>query len=187
MSYTGPSHTGPGHTGSGHSSPRHTGPGYVSLRYTVVDSPIGPLTLAESDGAVAGLWMAAQSPTDLGGRDGTVLPALREQLAGWFAGELTDFDVPLAATGTAFQQRVWVALRTIPYGATWTYGQLAAAIGNPAASRAVGLANGRNPISIVVPCHRVVGSGGALTGYAGGIERKRWLLDHEAGRADRLF
>lgn len=176
------SHTGPSHTGPGHSSPRHS-----SLRHTVVDSPIGPLTLVESDGAVAGLWTAAQSPTDLGGRNGTVLPALREQLASWFAGELTEFDVLLAARGTAFQQRVWAALRTIPYGATWTYGQLAAAIGSPAASRAVGLANGRNPISIVVPCHRVVGSSGALTGYAGGIERKRWLLDHEAGRADRLF
>jgi len=176
------SHTGPGHTGPGPSSLRYSSP-----RHTVVDSPIGPLTLVESDGAVAGLWTDAQSPTDLGGRDGRVLPALREQLAGWFAGELNEFDVPLAVAGTAFQQRVWVALRTIPYGDTWTYGELAAAIGNPAASRAVGLANGRNPISIVVPCHRVVGSSGALTGYAGGIERKRWLLDHEADRADRLF
>ena len=160
---------------------------HPGLSYTVVDSPLGPLTLVGRDGAVVGLWTAAQSPTDLGDRDDRVLPALREQLAGWFAGELTDFDVPLAPAGTPFQQRVWAALRTIPYGATWTYGQLAATVGNPAASRAVGLANGRNPICVVVPCHRVVGSNGALTGYAGGVERKRWLLDHEAGRSDRSF
>jgi len=84
--------------------------------------------------------------------------------------------------GTPFQRQVWAGLRTIPYGETWSYGELAAAIGRPGASRAVGLANGRNPVSVVVPCHRVVGSGGSLTGYGGGLERKKWLLDLEAGR-----
>jgi methylated-DNA-[protein]-cysteine S-methyltransferase len=104
-----------------------------------------------------------------------------EQLREYFAGERSEFDLPLAPGGTAFQQRVWQALRTIPYGTTTSYGAIARAIGRPTASRAVGMANGRNPIGIVVPCHRVVGSTGALTGYGGGIERKEWLIAHEAG------
>ena len=94
-----------------------------------------------------------------------------------------DFDLPVTAAGTDFQQRVWALLRTIPYGRTWSYGQLAAALGQPGASRAVGLANGRNPVSIVVPCHRVVGSDGAITGYGGGVARKQKLLDLERGAA----
>jgi methylated-DNA-[protein]-cysteine S-methyltransferase len=152
--------------------------------HAVVDSPLGPLTLVEQDGAVVGLYMADQRhrPEIEGPRDDTVLPALQEQLGGYWRRELKDFDVPLKMAGTPFQQGVWAALRTIPYGETWTYGELALAIGNPAARRAVGLANGRNPVSVVVPCHRVVGSGGSLTGYGGGLTRKQWLLDLEAGR-----
>lgn len=158
----------------------HTGLRHTGLRHTVVDSPVGPLTLVARDGEVVGLWMTS-SPADVGDRDDLVLPALREQLQEYFAGTRTAFDVPLAAAGTPFQQAAWAVLRTIPYGATWTYGELATTLGRPGASRAVGLANGRNPVAIVVPCHRVVGADGTLTGYSGGIERKRWLLDHEAG------
>lgn len=151
--------------------------------HTVVDSPIGPLTLVGDDGAVAALLMGSPGATAVGERDSTVLAPLREQLDAYWARELTEFDVLLAATGTPFQQQVWAALRRIPYGATWSYGRLAAELGQPTASRAVGLANGRNPIGIVVPCHRVIGARGKLTGYAGGVERKRFLLDLESGNA----
>jgi O-6-methylguanine DNA methyltransferase len=150
---------------------------------TVVDSPVGPLTLVAEDDALAGLYMADQRhrPALDHPRDDGLLPAVKEQLNAYWAGDLTEFDLPLAMAGTPFQQQVWVALATIPYGETWSYGQLADAIGRPSASRAVGLANGKNPICIVIPCHRVVGSTGSLTGYAGGIERKTWLLAHERG------
>jgi methylated-DNA-[protein]-cysteine S-methyltransferase len=104
-----------------------------------------------------------------------------DQLAAYFAGELVTFDVRLRLEGTSFQQQVWAGLLEIPYGATTSYGDLATRIGNPKASRAVGLANGRNPIAIIVPCHRVIGSSGSLTGYGGGLDRKRSLLDLEAG------
>ncbi len=113
-------------------------------------------------------------------RDAGAASPVAEQLREYFAGERERFDVPLAARGTEFQRRVWEALRAIPYGETASYGQIARAVGRPAASRAVGAANGRNPISIVVPCHRVVGAGGALTGYGGGLDRKARLLDLEA-------
>ena len=153
--------------------------------HTVVDSPIGALTLVAEGDALAGLYLTEQRhlpPTTAHGpRDDTLLPALREQLIDYWAGELHHFDVPLAMVGTPFQVRVWTALQTIPYAGTWSYGRLATEIGQPNASRAVGLANGRNPISIVVPCHRVVGSGGRLTGYGGGLARKQFLLDLEAG------
>lgn len=158
----------------------------VVTSHTVVDSPLGPLTLRAEDGVLSGLYMTEHrhgpAPDTLGTRDDDGLPGVREQLASYFAGELTAFDLPLAVRGTAFQQRVWAALREIPYGATTSYGELAGAIGRPSAVRAVGLANGRNPVSIVVPCHRVVGAGGALTGYGGGVERKRALLDLERRR-----
>jgi methylated-DNA-[protein]-cysteine S-methyltransferase len=108
-----------------------------------------------------------------------VLKQARRELDDYFAGKLTRFTVGTAAHGTPFQQRVWAALRRIPYGATRTYGEQAAAIGSPRASRAVGLANGRNPIAIIVPCHRVIGSNGSLTGFGGGLHRKRFLLDLE--------
>lgn len=151
--------------------------------HTIVDSPVGPLTLVDEDGALAGLYMDLQrhapDPALHGDRDDDVLPQLREQLAAYWTGALREFDVPLHLPGTPFRMRVWAALREIPYGETWSYGKLAAHLGDPNASRAVGLANGRNPIGIVVPCHRVVGANGSLVGYGGGVERKRWLLDHE--------
>ena len=105
-----------------------------------------------------------------------------EQLGAYFAGELTRFDVDLTLAGTQFQRRVWTALQTIPYGETRSYGEIAEQIGAPGASRAVGLANGRNPIGIIVPCHRVIGASGSLTGYGGGLERKKALLDLEKSR-----
>lgn len=154
--------------------------------HTLLDSPVGPLIAIAQDGALAALYVREQhhlpDPATLGSRDDSVLPGLREQLAAYFRGELREFDVPLVAVGTPFQREVWTALRAVPYGATCTYGDLAAAVGRPKAVRAVGGANGRNPIFLVVPCHRVVGAGGALTGYAGGLERKRWLLAHECGQ-----
>jgi methylated-DNA-[protein]-cysteine S-methyltransferase len=120
----------------------------------------------------------------------TTTPLLREaerQLRAYFAGELRQFDLPLDPQGTPFQQQVWAALREIPYGEVRSYGQIAAAIGNPKACRAVGMANHRNPLPILIPCHRVCGSDGSLTGYGGGIERKKWLLELELGvRRDRL-
>jgi methylated-DNA-[protein]-cysteine S-methyltransferase len=157
--------------------------------HTVLDSPLGPLTVVVEDDHLVGLYVeqgldkalersaALGTPSDPA--DVPFLQAVADQLAAYFRGELTEFDLPVAATGTPFQQRVWEALQRIPYGETWSYGRLAAEIGNPAASRAVGAANGRNPVSIVVPCHRVIGSTGALTGYAGGLTTKEQLLSHE--------
>ena len=157
--------------------------------HTTIDSPVGPLTLVARDGSLTGLYMHEQrhrpQPETFGVRDDGAEPfaAAARQLAEYFAGTRTAFDLPLAPAGTPFQQRVWAALREIPYGETTSYGELAERIGSPGAARAVGLANGRNPIGIVVPCHRVVGSTGALTGYGGGIETKRRLLDFERGAA----
>jgi methylated-DNA-[protein]-cysteine S-methyltransferase len=116
-------------------------------------------------------------------RDDTAFEDARAQLAEYFAGTRRTFELPLHPAGTPFQQRVWGALRDIPYGETASYGQTAAAVGAPSAARAVGLANGQNPISIVVPCHRVVGADGSLTGYGGGLPAKQWLLAHEASHA----
>jgi methylated-DNA-[protein]-cysteine S-methyltransferase len=155
--------------------------------HVVVDSPVGPLTLVASAGAVAGLYMTDQRhrpPGESFGEpaddpDGEPFAAASRQLREYFGGERTGFDLPLALDGTAFQRRVWAALQEIPYGHTVSYGQLADRIGQPSASRAVGLANGKNPVGIIVPCHRVVGADGGLTGYGGGIERKRYLLAHE--------
>ena len=150
-----------------------------------LSSPVGRLTLvAEDVGLVAILW---EDDDPLRVRLGTtqtdpthaVLAETGRQLDAYFAGTRTMFDLPLAPRGTAFQQAVWRALLAIPFGETRSYAQIARAIGRPTATRAVGAANGRNPISIVAPCHRVVGSGGALTGFAGGLAAKRWLLDHE--------
>jgi len=151
-----------------------------------VDSPIGPLTLVADGGKLVGLYMAVAGhepdPAMLGepaGPADPVIAATTRQLADYFAGSLTRFDLPVAFTGTEFQQAVWTALQAIPYGATISYGELAMRIGQPSASRAVGLANGKNPVSIIVPCHRVVGSTGDLTGYGGGLNRKQYLLDFE--------
>ena len=153
--------------------------------HTVTDSPVGPLTLVAEDGVLAGLYMDGQrhlpGPVAFGARDDAALPDVREQLAAYFVRDLKEFDLPLATGGTPFQASVWAALREVPYGATCTYADLAAAVGRPTAVRAVGAANGRNPVCLVVPCHRVVGADGSLTGYAGGVERKQWLLDLERG------
>jgi methylated-DNA-[protein]-cysteine S-methyltransferase len=153
------------------------------LAHTMMDSPIGPLTLVAVDGALTGLYMDRQryrpGTETFGDRDHAPFAQAIEQLEAYFAGRLTDFDLPLALVGTPFQRLVWEALRKVPYGQTVSYGQLADRLGRPSAARAVGLANGHNPISIIVPCHRVVGAKGDLTGYGGGLERKRHLLDFE--------
>jgi methylated-DNA-[protein]-cysteine S-methyltransferase len=159
----------------------------MTVHTTHIPSPVGDLVAAGSDDGLVGLWFPdhrGSVPADPAWRrDDGAFAALTEQLGEYFAGERTDFDVRLAPAGTAFQRQVWDALREIPYGETRSYGEIAARLGlAAAASRAVGLANGRNPISIIVPCHRVIGATGALTGYAGGVECKRYLLDLEAGR-----
>jgi methylated-DNA-[protein]-cysteine S-methyltransferase len=160
-----------------------------ALTHTVLDSPVGPLTLVADGEALAGLYMAGQRhrppEESFGPRDDgpEVFARAAEQLDAYFAGTLTAFDLPLRLAGTAFQRRVWAGLSRIPYGTVLSYGELAARLGSPGASRAVGLANGRNPVGIIVPCHRVVGASGSLTGYGGGLERKRFLLDHERGAA----
>ena len=137
-----------------------------------IETPIGPLTLQADEAAVTAIRFGAD-----GARDASpLLDAAEAQLREYFAGARRTFDLPLAPHGTAFQQRVWAALRAIPYGETRTYGELAAAIDSPNASRAVGMANHRNPIPIIIPCHRVIGANGTLTGYAGGLEIKRRLL-----------
>ena len=153
-----------------------------------VKSPLGWLRLLAEEGALVGLYMEEHCPAPpavLAG-DGRSDPLLREaaaQLTAWFAGERAAFELPLRPRGTPFQRAVWQALRAIPPGETRTYGQVAAAVGRPAAVRAVGAAVGRNPLSVFIPCHRVVGAGGTLTGFAGGLARKRWLLEHERRRS----
>lgn len=155
--------------------------------HTVIDSPTGELTLVADDGVLAGLYMERQRhrprQETFGERDESHFGPVIEQLAAYFEGTRREFDLPLALRGTPFQQTVWRALGMIPYGETITYGELAEQIGRPNAARAVGLANGKNPIGIVIPCHRVIGSTGDLTGYGGGLARKRWLLDFERGGA----
>ncbi len=150
---------------------------------TTVDSPIGPLTLTAADGLLTGMHMHEQRHAPAAApewrRDDAWFTQVTGQLKAYFAGELTRFDLPMRLCGTEFQRQVWSGLQAIPYGETISYGELARRVGNPGASRAVGLANGRNPIAIVVPCHRVIGSNGQLTGYGGGIDRKVWLLEHE--------
>lgn len=155
------------------------------MTYTIIDSPIGPLTLVRNEAGISGVFMPDHRPAPdeatFGERDDDAFADAAQQFGEYWAGERTGFDLPLAPAGTDFQLRVWNALRSIPYGETRTYGWIAEALGQPTAVRAVGLANSRNPLSIIVPCHRVVGASGALTGYAGGVDRKRFLLDHEAG------
>jgi methylated-DNA-[protein]-cysteine S-methyltransferase len=156
--------------------------------YALLPSPLGELIVTgDGEQRVTGLDFADScDATDVQTRftrDDAAFEAVAKQLAAYFAGELITFDVPLAVSGTAFQQRVWTALQGIPFGSTTTYGTLAAQLGDPRATRAVGAANGRNPISIIIPCHRVVGADGRLTGYGGGMHRKRWLLAHERGES----
>ncbi|AYV30715.1 methylated-DNA--[protein]-cysteine S-methyltransferase [Streptomyces sp. CJ_13] len=159
-----------------------------SKQHTVVDSPYGPLTLVASDGVLSGLYMTGQrhrpAEESFGERVAAgeePFPAVVAQLTAYFAGELTEFTVPVRLEGTEFQRSVWEQLVRIPYGETWSYGELAARLGKPNASRAVGLANGKNPVGIIVPCHRVIGASGGMTGYGGGVDRKVRLLDFEAG------
>jgi methylated-DNA-[protein]-cysteine S-methyltransferase len=149
-----------------------------------VPSPIGPIRLTEAGNALTGVFMlkhkhgpAGFSPEERG--DSPLLEEAARQLAAYFDGTLTKFDLPLVPEGSDFQRQVWDELRRIPFGETTSYMELAKRIGDTRHVRAVGAANGRNPISIIIPCHRVVGSDGSLVGYGGGLERKRWLLDHE--------
>lgn len=156
--------------------------------HTFVESPLGPLLLLSDERALTGLFMNERIVPE-GSReepDAAPFPEVRRQLAEYFAGSRRDFDLPLAPKGTTFQRTVWAFLREIPYGETISYGELARRIREPKACRAVGLANGRNPLSIVVPCHRVVGASGKLTGYGGGLANKAFLLDLES-RATSLF
>lgn len=157
------------------------------MRHTTIDSPLGPLTLVADGDALVGIYMAGQAhrpPDERFGEpapdDDPTLRAVAGELAQYFAGERTAFTVPLQPAGTAFQRAVWDAIAQIPYGETASYTELAQQLGRPAATRAVGAVVGRNPLCVVVPCHRVVGASGALTGYAGGLERKRTLLALES-------
>jgi methylated-DNA-[protein]-cysteine S-methyltransferase len=161
--------------------------------YVRVPTPLGVFVVAARDGALKGGWFEGQKyfpaiDAAAGWREEetAVLRAARQQLDAYFAGELTRFEVPLAPEGTSFQQQVWNALCAVPCGETTTYAALARSLGRPDAFHPVGAAVGRNPISLFVPCHRALGSDGSLTGYAGGLERKRWLLAHE-GRERDLF
>jgi methylated-DNA-[protein]-cysteine S-methyltransferase len=154
-------------------------------RYTYQPSPLGDLLLVRDEQGITGLYLPTGkhpvTPAVDWARDDDAFDDIRGQLEEYFAGTRREFDLTLNPSGTAFQKLVWRALVDIPYGETASYGKTAAAIGEPRAARAVGLANGQNPISIVVPCHRVVGADGSLTGYGGGLDAKRWLLSHEAG------
>ena len=163
----------------------------MKLLRSTISSPVGTLTLVASPmGLVAVLWQGEDgsrvrlAPLDViaGAPASDILVETGRQLAAFLAGRMERFTVPLDPRGTPFQRSVWQALIDIPYGATRTYGEIATLLGQPAASRAVGAANGRNPLSIIVPCHRLVGSTGGLQGFAGGLATKRWLLDLEAGR-----
>jgi methylated-DNA-[protein]-cysteine S-methyltransferase len=146
------------------------------------DSPVGVIHLVGADGFLEGLWLDSRPDVGEVEPDEGRLDDVRRQLDEYFAGERTEFDVELRPTGTPFQLEVWEALREVGYGQTASYVDIARRIGRPAASRAVGAANGRNPISIIVPCHRVIGSTGKLVGYGWGVERKQWLLDLEQGQ-----
>ncbi|MBL9038948.1 MAG: methylated-DNA--[protein]-cysteine S-methyltransferase [Archangium sp.] len=142
-------------------------------------SPIGTLSLVENEGALVGLYMESGTPPPAERRGSALLERVQEQLREYFAGKRTGFDLPLRLEGTDFQRSVWGQLAKIPFGETCSYADIARRIRRPLAVRAVGAANGANPISVIIPCHRVIGANGALTGYGGGIPRKKWLLAHE--------
>jgi methylated-DNA-[protein]-cysteine S-methyltransferase len=162
----------------------------VRMLYTTLDSPIGELLLAGDGHALQRLDMrSGRRPTPIGSdweRSDAAFGPVTAQLKEYFAGERRSFDVSLALIGNPFERRVWAALQDIPYGETASYGEIARRIGDPGAARAVGLANGRNPVAVIVPCHRVIGADGSLTGYGGGLQRKRFLLDLEAGVSSLL-
>jgi len=170
----------------------------MNTAYLTIPSPVGELLLTATAQGLTRVWFEEhrhggergadwRRAEEVGGGTERILRAAREQLDAYFAGRLTIFDLPLAASGTPFQERVWAELRSIPFGRTASYGELARRLGEPKAVRAVGSANGRNPISIIVPCHRVIGASGDLTGFGGGIERKRWLLEHEGALPRTVF
>lgn len=160
------------------------------LFFSSIDSPYGSLLLTSDGRGLSGLYPANHPrPPSLGTgwrRADSYFTGVKEQLDAYFAGKLMRFDVTLSPNGSAFQRSVWDALVDVKFGETLTYGELAARLGQPTASRAVGLANSRNPISIIVPCHRIIGADGSLTGYAGGLEMKQSLLRHEAAVRDRV-
>lgn len=155
----------------------------MHVSHTIIHSPLGELTLVAHDGVLSGVYFPDHRRRPdmgaMGARTGDGFEAARAQLDEYFSGGRTSFELPLAPRGDPFQLRVWALLRQIPFGQTRSYGQLAAELGDRRLARAVGAANGRNPVSVIVPCHRVVGADGALVGYAGGLERKRFLLDLE--------
>jgi methylated-DNA-[protein]-cysteine S-methyltransferase len=156
----------------------------MPTRYTWLDTPIGTMLLTADGDALTRVSMGASlahlhADWERVSSGPGILAEACAQLGEYFAGARTTFDLPLAPVGTPFQQRVWTALREIPFGETATYRTIARTLGDPNATRAVGAANGRNPIGLIVPCHRIIGADGSLTGYAGGLDRKRWLLRHE--------
>ena len=159
----------------------------MSTTHTTIQSPIGELILVAEDGTLSGVYFPGHwtrpDPATFGARSEQRLEQVEEQLAEYFAGERTRFELPTSARGDAFQRQVWDLIDRIPYGQTTTYGELASELGNPTLARMVGQAVGHNPLSVIVPCHRVVGKDGKLTGYAGGLQRKRFLLDLEASDA----
>lgn len=167
-----------------------------SIYYTEYESPVGTLILSATEDGLSGLWITGEKHAPVvepsWKREDQRFSEVKHELDDYFVGKLKEFRSPLAsAVGTPFQQQVWKALTEIPYGVTISYGELARRINNPAAVRAVGLANGKNPVSIIVPCHRVIGANGSLTGYGGGMAAKKWLLEHETrhtleGRPYRL-
>ncbi|WP_329024804.1 methylated-DNA--[protein]-cysteine S-methyltransferase [Streptomyces sp. NBC_00690] len=164
----------------------------MTRAHTTIESPYGPLTLVATDGVLSGLYMTEQrhrpAQETFGDPDAAPFTEAARQLEAYFARELTEFDLPMHLDGTPFQRSVWQRLLAIPYGQKRTYGELAQELGNANASRAVGLANGKNPVGIIVPCHRVIGSSGNLTGYGGGLGRKQQLLEFESGPpGDSLF
>jgi methylated-DNA-[protein]-cysteine S-methyltransferase len=167
----------------------------ATIYYSTIDAPLGRLFVQGDGQFVTGLFMPSHKgwlgPDASWKQSDVPFAAVREQLAEYFAGQRQQFDLPLKLAGTPFQQRVWQELVRIPFGTTITYAQLAQRVGRPTASRAVGHANSRNPISILVPCHRVIGADGKLTGYAGGLDKKQWLLAWEcratAAAAGDLF
>lgn len=166
----------------------------MTITHTTIGSPVGEITLVGDEGGLTGVYFTEHTrrppASDFGARDDAGFAEAVRQLGEYFAGTRKAFDLPLNPHGDEFQKKVWMLLRNIPYGQTRSYGELAAELGDPNLARAVGAANGKNPLSIVVPCHRVVGADGRLTGYAGGLERKAFLLELEESlevKAGKLF